>query len=139
MPVKVGTGTEFPLPPPGNSGTIRHMSENKTKQDGRVRIAAVGDIHVTRKGKGHFAPLFEQMSRDADIILLCGDLTDYGLPEEAHILAQELRAATVPLVGVLGNHDYESGKQGDVHKILCEEGDVTMLDGDSCEVLGVGF
>jgi len=116
------------------------MSDIITKRHGRVRIAAVGDIHVTRKGGGHFQSLFVQMSQDADIILLCGDLTDYGLPEEAHVLAQELKAAaTVPLVGVLGNHDFEAGKPTEVHDILCREGEVTMLDGDSCEILGVGF
>jgi Icc-related predicted phosphoesterase len=120
--------------------------ENRDKKMGmddsrpaRVRIAAVADIHVTRKGRGHFQPLFSQMSHNADVILLCGDLTDYGHPEEAHVLAEELAVANVPVIAVLGNHDYESGKANEIHDILCHEADVAVLDGDSYEVKGVGF
>lgn len=105
----------------------------------RVRIAAVGDIHCTRRSQGVLRPVFAQMVASADIIALCGDLTDYGLPEEAHILVSELEAArNTPIVAVLGNHDFESGKQDEVHRILSDAG-VTVLDGDSCEILGVGF
>lgn len=79
------------------------------------------------------------MARASDVLLLCGDLTDYGLPEEAHLLVQELAgSAGVPILAVLGNHDYESGKQEEVRNILCEGG-VTVLDGDTCEIRGVGF
>lgn len=104
-----------------------------------IRIAAVADIHCTRTGQGTLQPLFAQAAASADILLLGGDLTDYGLPEEAHILANELRvAAHLPTIAVLGNHDYESGKQDEVTRILCDAG-VHMLDGESIEVLGVGF
>lgn len=105
---------------------------------GRVRVAAVGDLHVTRKSQGLFAPLFARMSRGADVLVLAGDLTDYGLPEEAQILVQELAVVNVPIVAVLGNHDFESGKQTELHEILCAAG-IMLLDGDSCEVSGVGF
>jgi Icc-related predicted phosphoesterase len=104
----------------------------------RIRIAAVGDLHVTRKSQGLFRTLFSQMSRAADVLLLCGDLTDYGHPEEAQILVEELAVANVPVIAVLGNHDFESGKQNEIHDLLCEAG-VMLLDGDSCEVNGFGF
>jgi Icc-related predicted phosphoesterase len=104
-----------------------------------LRIAAVADLHCTRSGKGHFHPLFEEASRIADVLLLCGDLTDYGLPEEAHVLAEDVRSyASIPVLGVLGNHDYESGKAAEVIEVLSHAG-VTILDGESCEIGGVGF
>src|SRR3954453_3979703 len=103
-----------------------------------VRIAAVGDIHCTRTSRGEFEPLLAEISRRADVLLLCGDLTDYGLPEEAQVLARELSTARLPVIGVLGNHDFESGKQDEVRDILCEAG-VVMLDGEAHEVNGVGF
>lgn len=107
--------------------------------DERVRVAVVGDIHCTKTSQGMLAPLFAQISQGADMLAMCGDLTDYGLPEEAHILAKELTGALkIPAVAVLGNHDYESGKANEVRDILCDSG-VTMLDGDACEHRGVGF
>jgi Icc-related predicted phosphoesterase len=104
-----------------------------------VRVAALGDTHCTRKSHGLLQPLFAQVAEHADVLVLCGDLTDYGLPEEAHILVRELfPAVRVPVVAVLGNHDFESGKQDEVQQILTDSG-VTVLDGDTCEILGVGF
>lgn len=104
-----------------------------------VRLAAVADIHCTRTSQGVFQPLFARIAERADVLLLCGDLTDYGLPEEAHVLVRELAAAErVPTVAVLGNHDFESGKQDMVRDIFCEAG-LHMLDGDAREVHGIGF
>lgn len=104
-----------------------------------IRVAAVADIHCTKTSQGVLQPLFAQASAIADVLLLCGDLTDYGLPEEAQVLAKELAAALrIPVVAVLGNHDFESGKQGEVAGILCESG-VKLLDGDAVEVRGIGF
>jgi Icc-related predicted phosphoesterase len=103
-----------------------------------VRIAAVGDIHCSKTSQGELAPLFSQASEQADILLLCGDLTDYGLPEEAHVLVQELTAAKIPAIAVFGNHDYESGQQEQVKEIL-EQAGVKVLDGEACEIAGVGF
>jgi Icc-related predicted phosphoesterase len=104
-----------------------------------VRLAAVGDIHCGKTSQGTLQPLFAQAAELADVLLLCGDLTDYGLPEEAHVLANEIAAAAkIPIVAVLGNHDYESGKPDEVRQILAQAG-VNMLDGDSCEIHGVGF
>ena len=105
----------------------------------KVRIAAVGDLHCTRKSVGVLKPLFAEMSQHADILLICGDLTDYGLPEEAHLLVEEMRAAQgKPVVAVLGNHDFESGKAGEIREIL-SRAEVTLLDGEACEIRGVGF
>jgi Icc-related predicted phosphoesterase len=104
-----------------------------------VRVAAVGDIHLG--GKGFDAPLqilFNQVSEHADVLALCGDLTDRGDPEEAKLIAKALASVTVPMVGVLGNHDYESGKEREVSKILCDAG-IHMLDGESREIMGIGF
>jgi Icc-related predicted phosphoesterase len=78
------------------------------------------------------------VAASADVLLLAGDLTDYGLPDEAHVLARELSTAKVPIVAVLGNHDLESGKGDEVKRILIEAG-VNVLDGDACEIEGVGF
>ncbi len=104
-----------------------------------LRVAAVGDVHCTRGAQTTLAPFFSEMGEMADVILLCGDLTDYGLPEEAHHLVQELSDCLHRTVmAVLGNHDFESGKQDDIRAILCEAG-VSVLDGDSCESCGVGF
>jgi Icc-related predicted phosphoesterase len=103
-----------------------------------VRLAAVGDIHCTKTSSGALASFFAEAASQADVLLLAGDLTDYGLPEEARGLARELSGVKIPVLAVLGNHDYESGQEGEVARILAEAG-VQMLDGDSVEIHGVGF
>jgi Icc-related predicted phosphoesterase len=103
-----------------------------------VRVAAVGDIHVSRTAQPRLQTLFSQVAERADVLVLCGDLCDYGLPEEAHLLAKELSNLKIPMVGVLGNHDFESGQTEEVIKILCEAG-IQMLDGDAVEIKGIGF
>jgi Icc-related predicted phosphoesterase len=108
------------------------------EKSSKVRIAAVGDIHCTKTSQGQFQTLFAQASEMADVLLLCGDLTDYGLAEEAHILAKELTALKIPGLAVLGNHDYEGGQQDEIRDILCDAG-LLILDGDAHEVAGIGF
>jgi Icc-related predicted phosphoesterase len=104
-----------------------------------IRIAAVGDVHCTKTSTGRLAPVFAEAARQADVLVLCGDLTDYGLPEEAHVLSKELEAAgSLPVLAVLGNHDFESGQQEKVEDIL-QEGGVQLMDGTSVEILGVAF
>ncbi len=105
---------------------------------GVVRVGALADLHCSRTSQGQLQPLFVQLAGLVDVLLLGGDLTDHGQPEEAHVLAHELAGVRVPLVAVLGNHDFESGKQDEVRGVL-EGAGVTVLDGDSCEVQGVGF
>jgi Icc-related predicted phosphoesterase len=107
--------------------------------NGTVRLAAMSDIHVSKTGQGALSSMFAQVSERADLLAMCGDLTDYGLPEEARVLARDIGTALrVPCVTVLGNHDFEAGKQDEVRQILTDAG-VTVLDGDSCELQGVGF
>jgi Icc-related predicted phosphoesterase len=104
----------------------------------RIRIAAVGDLHVPKATSAVLQPLFAHAAHHADVLLLCGDLTDHGLEDEARLLAKDLAAAKSPVIAVLGNHDYEAGKAESVVAILKEAG-VQVLDGDSVEVGGVGF
>jgi len=104
-----------------------------------VRIAAIGDLHYGKTSTpGALQPLFSQMSESADIMVLAGDLTDYGLADEARAFAKELAPVRIPVIAVLGNHDFESGQQLEICHILKDAG-VTVLDGDSAEVQGVGF
>jgi Icc-related predicted phosphoesterase len=104
-----------------------------------VRIAALGDIHHGRNATpGSLQPLFSQINESADILVLCGDLTDYGLVDEAQALLRELAVVKIPVVGVLGNHDFESEQQVEMTKALADAG-ITILDGDSTEILGIGF
>jgi Icc-related predicted phosphoesterase len=104
----------------------------------RVRLAAVGDLHCTKAGQGSLRSLVAQANAAADVLLLCGDLTDYGLVEEARVLVEELAGLTIPVVAVLGNHDFESGQQAAIRTVL-EAAGVTLLDGEACEVHGIGF
>ena len=104
-----------------------------------LRIAAMGDLHVSKSSQGVFQPLFSQITSAADVLLLCGDFTDYGLPDEARVLVRDLTAAMkIPVIAVLGNHDYEGGRPDEIRQILIDGG-VTVLDGEATEVHGVGF
>lgn len=104
-----------------------------------VRIAALGDLHYGRTATpGLLQPLFGQISEAADILVLCGDLTDYGLADEARALMREMAAVKIPTVAVLGNHDYESSQQDEIRQILVDSG-IVPLDGETTEILGIGF
>src|ERR1700731_2248853 len=119
------------------SAALRGLLQLNSKQT--TRLAAVGDLHVKKTSQGALQPLLRPVNAQADILLLCGDLTDYGLPEEAQILAEELSAAvTIPIVAVLGNHDYESGQHVEVCRILTAAG-VKVLDGEAFELQGTGI
>jgi Icc-related predicted phosphoesterase len=115
------------------------MPERMTSPRTHLRVAAIGDIHVSKTSQGAFQPLFTQINSSADVLVLCGDFTDYGLAEEARILARELSSAIkIPVIAVLGNHDYEGGRQQEIRAILTDAG-VTVLDGEATEIEGVGF
>jgi Icc-related predicted phosphoesterase len=105
----------------------------------KLRIAAVADMHYGKHSRGALHDAFSQVSQQADVLLLCGDLTDYGLAEEAEELVADLRSAVrIPMIGVLGNHDFESGEPKLVRQVL-EAAGVTMLDGEAIEIGEVGF
>ncbi len=106
--------------------------------NGTLRVACIGDIHVKEEQAAPYRDLFGEISREADVLVLAGDLTDLGKPREAEILAEDLRACSIPVVAVLGNHDYECGCAEEVSRILKAAG-VRLLDGTSCEIEGVGF
>jgi Icc-related predicted phosphoesterase len=115
------------------------MPDVNLKPGAPLRIAAASDIHYTRNSRGQCRELFLHASERADVLVLCGDLTDYGLAEEAHILAEDLHASCrIPVLAVLGNHDFESGHPHEVATIL-EQAGVRMLDGECVEIGGVGF
>jgi Icc-related predicted phosphoesterase len=98
-----------------------------------IRIAAVGDVHVGTDSAGTLRPHFERVPRDADILLLAGDLTTCGEPHEAEILVQELAGLGVPVLAVLGNHDYHLERAGEVRNVL-EQGGLQVLEGEGTVV-----
>jgi len=108
-----------------------------------IRIAAVGDLHFGADLQGTLRPHLESLPDQADVLLLAGDLTRVGDPDEAAVLAEELRDSPVPIVAVLGNHDYHSDREDEVRKILKESG-VRVLEGEAVVLevdggrLGVG-
>jgi Icc-related predicted phosphoesterase len=106
--------------------------------DDVVRLAALSDIHYSKSSQGSMQPLFSQIAENADVFVLGGDLTDYGTAEEARILAKDLASVKIPVVCVLGNHDFEGGQEQQISQILTDVG-VHMLDGDTWEYRGVGF
>lgn len=103
-----------------------------------LRLAAIGDLHVGENAERPYRELFARISQEADVLALCGDLTNFGKTSEAEILAEDLRVCTIPVVGVLGNHDYECGQPSEVSRILHEAG-MKVLDGEALEIEGVGF
>lgn len=105
----------------------------------RLRVAAVGDLHVHQNSAQSLQALFEDISQKADVLALAGDLTQLGLPAEAKRLANDLRAARVPVVAVLGNHDYQSGHAEEVKKILRSAKVTVLEETETFELNGVGF
>ena len=103
-----------------------------------MKIAAVGDLHVTEDSVAPYARVFEEASGEADALVLCGDLTNFGKLREAEILAEDIAKAAVPVLGVLGNHDYECGQPEEVAHILHQAG-MVVLDEQAHEIDGVGF
>lgn len=101
-----------------------------------IRVAAVGDVHLGGDACGHLRPALRELPQVADVLLLAGDLTRHGTAEEAECVVSEFRDLGVPVVAVLGNHDYHSDQQEEITKLLTGAG-ITVLEGDST-VLTVG-
>lgn len=109
-----------------------------TEQSNRLKIACIGDLHVKEDRTETLRDLFAEISKEAGALVLCGDLTNTGKRKEAELLADDLRACSVPVIGVLGNHDYECGQVEEVRQVIKDAG-VRLLDGQSTEVEGVAF
>ncbi|HEV3407786.1 MAG TPA: metallophosphoesterase [Gaiellaceae bacterium] len=95
----------------------------------RVRIAAAGDIHVGPDSREHAAAAFADVAEEADLVLLAGDLTNHGEPDEAAVLADVCRGLEVPVITVLGNHDWHVNRSDEVVEVLTEAG-IVVLDRD---------
>ena len=105
----------------------------------KLRVAAVGDLHCRDEQAGRFRKLVQHVNATADVLLLCGDLTDHGTQSEGKTLADELAGLRVPCAAVMGNHDFEHNTVDQVWAELARVG-VRMLDGDHVifdKVLGV--
>ncbi|THA79308.1 metallophosphoesterase [Streptomyces sp. A0642] len=98
-----------------------------------IRVAAVGDIHMGLDSEGVLRPAFETLADCADLLLLAGDLTRHGTPDEARVVAREMAGLPVPVVAVLGNHDHHDERPEEVTAIL-REGGVRVLEGQSTVV-----
>jgi Icc-related predicted phosphoesterase len=103
-----------------------------------TKIAAVGDVHVKESDKGKWTEFFKIVSSAADVLVIAGDLTDTGDEMEAEVLADELKACSIPVIAVLGNHDHEKGRHKLIRQILLKAG-VHMLDGEAIVIAGIGF
>lgn len=103
-----------------------------------IRIAAVGDLHYDVQRGTSFRDMFSAINRKADILVLCGDMTTHGKPEQMAAFVEELAGVDIPIVAVLGNHDHEAGSHEEATDILKGRG-VHVLDGDYIVIDGVGF
>jgi Icc-related predicted phosphoesterase len=103
-----------------------------------VRVAAAGDIHCSEENREHLRAAFERVQGEADLVLLAGDLTTHGEPEEAALLAEITSGVEVPIYAVLGNHDWHADRAPEVTAALTVGG-VTVLEREStvCEVRGI--
>lgn len=106
--------------------------------DHPVRLAALADLHCDRNCQGSLNALFGSLAERADVVLLCGDLTHHGTPEEAAVLVRELAPVRVPVIAVLGNHDHQSAQVAETTRVLADAG-LHVLDGDTFEIHGIGF
>jgi uncharacterized protein len=98
--------------------------------ESRIQVAAAGDIHCDEQGRERVAAAFAEVQHEAQLVLLAGDLTTHGKPEEAAVLADAVRGVDVPVVAVLGNHDFHSGRDREVVEVLRSAG-ITVLERDS--------
>jgi Icc-related predicted phosphoesterase len=103
-----------------------------------MRIAATADLHLTPQNYDRIREPLSRVRDEADVLVIAGDLTNYGRPEEMHSLLNGLVRLRVPIVAILGNHDYESGQEHELIKMMTAEG-IKVLDGSSYERDGVGF
>src|SRR5437870_10934050 len=124
----------------GASPTRSAISKSNmaAEANGTLRVAAIGDLHVMEDNVAPYRELFAEISANADVLVLCGDLTNFGKTSEAEILADDIKSCSIPVLGVLGNHDYECGQPEKVCEILHDAGMVVL--GEQAHQIGeVGF
>jgi Icc-related predicted phosphoesterase len=98
-----------------------------------IRIAAAGDLHVGADMAGAYRGRLGQLAGQADVFLVAGDLTRHGTVEEGRVAAGELRDLGLPVIAVLGNHDYHSDREDEIADVLRDAG-VGVLEGDGTVV-----
>jgi len=103
-----------------------------------MRIAATADLHYSPQSYDHIREPLAHVRDEADVLVIAGDLTNYGKPQEMHSLLNALVRLRLPIIAVLGNHDYESSCEEELMKMMTDEG-IKVLDGSSYERDGVGF
>lgn len=103
-----------------------------------MRIAAVGDLHFKARGNEEIVSIIDSIEKEAEMLILAGDLTDSGLPEEMEALLGRMKILPFPVIAVLGNHDHEHDRAEELKGMLIEGG-IQVLDGNTCQVEQVGF
>lgn len=114
------------------------MTDQSQTTNETLRVAAIGDLHASELHPNRYRDMFAEISQEADVVCLCGDLTNLGKVSEAEILAEDLQSCAIPALGVLGNHDYEDGCADEVMAILRQAG-MRFLGVETTEIKGVGF
>ena len=133
--------TDAPQPPSSAPSPASGQTPQPGLEPGpakKMRVAAVGDLHVGEDARRPYRDLFERVSDEADVLCPCGDLVNYGKTAEVERLLEDLRLCRIPMVGVLGNHEHECGQPDQVARMLADAG-VRMLTGQAYEIDGVGF
>src|SRR5690606_18851866 len=113
-------------------------AEPERREGRRLRIAAIGDLHFDGSSPGALRELFAEANREADVLTLLGDLTTHGRPEQIEAFIGELKGVDIPILTVLGNHDYEGDAAPVIMQMLIDRG-VHVLDGTGVVIEGVGF
>jgi len=103
-----------------------------------MRIAAIGDLHCKADSVGMIRRLLDGVDREADILILAGDITNVGLEKEMEVLLDELKWFTMPIIAVMGNHDHESNRIELLVRMMSDSG-IRVLDGTVCEINGFGI
>jgi len=114
------------------------MSNPENTPEKKIHVAAIADIHVRETERSELASLFREVSRQSDVLLIAGDLTNTGDEAEAQVLKEELKACSVPVIAVLGNHDHEKGRQKTIRQII-QSDQVHILDGEAIAIGNIGF
>jgi uncharacterized protein len=134
-------GCRVPLARQGYTGRVRAPTSvlaANLRGDARVRVAAAGDVHCSPDNRDAVLTAFDAIEGAADVVLLAGDLTTHGEPEQAEVLAEACRGMDTPVVAVLGNHDYHANRADEVTEVLRGAG-IQMLERSHTTLGGCGI